>query len=366
MKILFELFSFAVPMVVFAWVLPKRFILFSQIIITALFIAYKSPFSLLILTAVSLGNFFLLHRLKANKAIKISISIILMAGMLYTEKILVAIEHNWVIPLGMSYYIFRNIHYTLEYYKGRMKDEGMTLYLAYNFFLPVFVVGPINRYPDFVKDWQRRRFNPEYFSAGTERILYGLSKILILGNFFFTFWSLNFIAGLNSHDIWLKTYLETIRFILNGYFQFAGYSDIAIGLSLLLGFRIIENFNYPFLSTNMAGFWTRYHISLSSFCRDYIYTPIMSYYRKPILGIVFTMLMIGLWHEISFHYLIWALMQSAGIYLATFFNFKNKSAILTNLGRVFVLNYFAISCVIVAHDSFSDTLNIYKILFFIR
>lgn len=366
MKVLLDLFPFIIPMIILSWALPKKYVLVSQIVITALFLLYKSPISFCILTFISFGNFYVLHKSNFKESIKILISITFLLLLIISTKILFSIDQNWIIPLGMSYYSFRNIHYSLEYYKGKIKEESPLFYLAYNFFLPVILIGPINRYPDFIKDWQRRRFNKDYFSSGLERILFGTSKILILGNYLLTMKAANYIESINEKYVWLKIYLETLRFVFNAYFQFAGFSDIAIGISLLMGYRIIENFNYPFLATNMRDFWTRYHISLSSFCKDYIYTPISSYYRKPMFGIIATMLIIGLWHEISLRYLIWAVIQAFGIYLASFFQNKPKSLILSNLGRVFVINFFAFSCVIISHEKLSAALQTYKTLFLIN
>jgi alginate O-acetyltransferase complex protein AlgI len=154
--------------------------------------------------------------------------------------------------------------------------------------------------------------------------------------------------------------------VLNAYFQFAGYSDIAIGISLLLGYRIMENFNYPFLASNMQEFWSRYHMSLSAFCRDYIYTPIASYYRKPLLGLFATMAIIGLWHEITLPFLIWGLLQAAGIYLSFIFKNNSDSIVRKNLGRIFVLNFFCLSCVVIDYEGLGRVWEVYKILFFIQ
>jgi alginate O-acetyltransferase complex protein AlgI len=282
-----------------------------------------------------------------------------------SAKILFTIHDSWIIPLGMSYYIFRNIHYTVESYNGRIQNEGLLFYLAYNFFLPVLIIGPINRYPEFVRDWQRRRMNNEYFSLGLQRILYGVSKIMIIGNYLLSSKIPSFISNLDENYVWLKAYLSTVTVVLNAYFQFAGYSDIAIGISLLLGIRIMENFNFPFLASNMQEFWSKYHMSLSAFCRDYIYTPIASYFRKPMLGVFITMSIIGLWHEITMPFLIWGLLQALGIYLAFLFKNSADSWVNKNLGRIFVFNYFCLSCVIIDYQELGKALEVYKILFFI-
>lgn len=365
MEVVVELFSFAIPMIILSWILPKKYVLLSQIVLTGLFIFYKSPVSFCILAFIAFGNFYVLHHSNFKESLKITISLLFLIVLIFTTKIMFSINKDWIIPLGMSYYSFRNIHYTLEYYKGKIRNEKLLFYLAYNFFLPVFIIGPINRYSDFVKDWQRRRFDSSYFSIGLQRVLYGISKILIIGNKLLTFTALNYIESIDKSQVWLKTYLETLRFVFNAYFQFAGYSDIAIGLSLLMGYRIMENFNFPFLSTNMREFWTKYHISLSAFCKDYIYTPIASYYRKPLFGILATMLIIGIWHEISIRYLLWGLLQAFGIYLSSFYTNQSKSIVMKSLGTLFVINFFALSCVIISYDKLSTALETYKILFFI-
>jgi len=366
MELLLEVFVFSIPMIILSWVLPRRFVLLSQVMITAAFIGYQSPVSLLILASVSFGNYYLLHKSNFSNPVKISISLVILIFLIASAKLLFSVYNHWIIPLGMSYYIFRNIHYTIEYFKGKIQNEQLLYYLAYNFFLPVIIVGPINRYHEFVKDWQRRRFNSDYASLGIQRILYGMSKIVIIGNYLLTAKVTAFIGNLDAGHTWLKAYLETIELVLNAYFQFAGYSDIAIGISLLLGYRIMENFNYPFLASNMQEFWSKYHMSLSAFCRDYIYTPIASYYRRPLLGIIATMIIIGLWHEISFSFLIWGVLQAVGIILSSFFKGGSDSFLKKNMGRIFVLNYFSLSSVVVHYDTLADALHVYKILFFIH
>jgi len=132
MKIILEIFLFAIPMIVLSWTLPKKFVLVSQIIITGLFILYKSPVSFALLTFITFGNFYLLHKSNLRESIKIAISIALLLLLICTTKILFSWDKNWLIPLGLSYYAFRNIHYTLEYFKGKIKNESILYYLAYN------------------------------------------------------------------------------------------------------------------------------------------------------------------------------------------------------------------------------------------
>jgi len=137
MSTLLDLFSFAIPLIILSWILPKRYVLLSQIIITGLFIFYKSPISFGILTIITFGNFYVLHQSSFGESVKIAISLLFLILLIFTVKIVIALDQEWIVPLGISYYSFRNIHYTLEYFKGKIKTESMLFYFAYNFFLPV-------------------------------------------------------------------------------------------------------------------------------------------------------------------------------------------------------------------------------------
>src|SRR5262245_32722557 len=128
MKLLIEVILFAIPMVLLAWTLPRKYVLVSQIAITGLFIAYQSPISFAILSTITFGNYYLLHKALLRKSIKIVISLGILIVLIVSAKILFTIHHSWIIPLGMSYYIFRNIHYTVESYNGRIQNESLLFY----------------------------------------------------------------------------------------------------------------------------------------------------------------------------------------------------------------------------------------------
>ena len=146
-----------------------------------------------------------------------------------------------------------------------------------------------------------------------ERILYGYVKIAFLGNFLVNARFGNYIQGIDSQQVVLIAYLEMVRGGFSLYFQFSGFADIAIGFSRLLGFRVMENFNWPYLQKNISDYWRCWHISLTSWCRDYVYTSVVSLTRSPALGAIATLLVIGLWHEISLRYLAWGLYHGLGI-----------------------------------------------------
>ena len=146
-----------------------------------------------------------------------------------------------------------------------------------------------------------------------ERILYGYVKITLLGNLLVNGWFAQWIAAIAESHVRFKIYLSVVRNGLDVYFQFSGYSDIAIGFALLLGYRVIENFNWPYLQPNISRFWQSWHISLSRWCRDYVYAVVLSSSRSPALAALSTMLVIGLWHAISLNYFFWGLYHAFGI-----------------------------------------------------
>ncbi len=217
------------------------------------------------------------------------------------------------IPLGISYYTFRCIHFLIERYKASFAPTTPLQLAGYLLFLPTLVVGPINRYGDHKRDVLRQRFDGKVISEGAERILYGYAKIVILSNFLVNGMLGNYIDGLGDPNDAYAIYLQIIRNGLNLYFQFSGYSDIAIGFAGMLGYRVMENFNWPYLQPNLSAFWRSWHISLSRWCRDYIYSVVISRTRNPALGALATMIAIGLWHDISLRFLFWGTYHGLGL-----------------------------------------------------
>lgn len=222
---------------------------------------------------------------------------------------------QFVIPLGLAYIALRGVHYVIEAYRGGLPAHQFVDVVDYFFFLPTIIAGPIHRFPQFLTDAKRRRWNSELFSGGLERILYGYVKITFIANLLISTVSTSVIADHTIEGSPLNLYLTMFAKGLNGYFQFSGYSDVAIGFARLLGFRVIENFNAPLTKPNVQQFWTAWHISLTSWCRDYVYTPTFSLTRLRSLGILTSMAVLGLWHEFTLRYLVWGLYNGAGIVL---------------------------------------------------
>lgn len=372
MDLLNYMLLFGLVLTGISWISPAKWQIWVILAGTVLFLALKAPVSLIILAATTLTSYWIFRT---------SLSFTTATLLILTQNVTIFVLYkvgvgshllspaDRLIPLGLSYYAFRQIHYAIEQYKGKTGPHTFGDYAAYMFFLPTILIGPINRFQPFLRNIYRRRWDGNLFSEGLERILYGYAKIVIIGNFLLTNKLSGIVTALEGQHEWLANYLRVLNYTLNTYFQFAGYSDVAIGLSLLLGFRVMENFNYPFLAPNINEFWNRWHISLSSWCKDYVYTPMASITRKPIVGIIMTMLVIGLWHEISWKYIIWGGYHGLGIAI---WHIYHRSGWRETLSKklpgyrywaiLLTFHFVLLSFVIVKEDNWQAMWQTYKIL----
>lgn len=234
-----------------------------------------------------------------------------------------------ILLLGFAFYVLRAIHFLLDCYSGKIRATQWKELIAWFWFLPTLQVGPIHRFSSFSRDLTRRRWDGELFYAGLQRILFGYAKLVILGNYLVGEKLTAWIATLEQNS-WSYHYFDTIRYGSQLYLRFAGYSDIAIGFALLLGFRVMENFHFPFLATDIVDFWRRWHISLSTWCRDYVYVPVLAVIRIPALAAISSMVFLGVWHELSLRYLFWGLWHGLGIALCHRWKQSNAGINLSN------------------------------------
>lgn len=277
---------------------------------TALLLAY-SPLSLLALLVVTLATWQAGRRaLRQPSAALAGVAFLIFAFVAYR---LYSREHTLVL-LGFAYYSLRLLHYLAEIYKQKLAPHTLTEFLHYSVFAPIVPLGPLERFGDLQRQLRRCRWNPALFSAGLERILIGATKVLIVGNSIQSGIVKQIVIdprlGFSPAVIELA---DCLRYGIGLYFQFAGYSDVAIGLAALLGIQIGENFRAPFVKTNIGDFWNAWHITLSSWCRDYVYYPIVALLRWRAAGIVAAMLVLALWHEFSWRYVVWGAYHGLGI-----------------------------------------------------
>ncbi len=376
MSTIFLILGINIPLLLIYWLVNSQWKNTVIVVGTILFLVYISPLSLIVLLLSSTFIYFTLAKYNSNARTIVSL-IISIAGILLFFKINITqqlfFNSNQLLPFGISYYSFRQIHYIFEFYKRKLPKHTFFDFISYLFFLPTLYIGPINRFPAFLKDNQRKRWDNQLFSYGLERILYGLFKVAFLGNLLISLklnsYSENYIANFP----WLYQYFQMVIFYFNAYFQFAGFSDIAIGLSATYGYRIIENFNYPFLAGNIADFWKRWHISLSEWCNDYVFQPTLSITRNFIISILFSILVLAAWHEISYKYILWGLSHVAAlniwhIYSSTKLHSRiEKNPIIQRpLGIFITIHFVMISFMLIKTDNLMDFWDFIQTIFLIH
>ncbi len=216
------------------------------------------------------------------------------------------------LPVGISFYTFQCLSYTIDVYRRNVEVQKNPIsFGAYVALFPQLIAGPIVRYIDVARELNVRTHSWENVSLGLRRFLVGLAKKVILADNFALLMRLFRDSGEPSV---LFYWMYAIAFTLNIYFDFSGYSDMAIGLGRVFGFKFIENFDYPYLSKSVAEFWRRWHMSLGSWFRDYIYIPLGGNRVKPVRWVINTLavwMLTGLWHGAAWNFVLWGLMYAA-------------------------------------------------------
>ena len=215
---------------------------------------------------------------------------------------------NIALPLGISFYTFQILSYTIDLYRGRAGVQRSFLNFAtYVAMFPQLVAGPIVRYTTVEKELARRSHTLEGFARGVSRFVAGLAKKVLLAN---TLGEIGEIYTRMGQPTVLFSWIAVFAFMLQIYFDFSGYSDMAIGLGHIFGFHFPENFNYPYISRSITEFWRRWHISLSSWFRDYVYIPLGGNRVPPLAwarNILVVWFLVGFWHGAEWNFVLWGL-----------------------------------------------------------
>ena len=214
-----------------------------------------------------------------------------------------------VLPIGISFYTFQILSYVIDLYWGKVGvQKNYFRLLLYVSFFPQLIAGPIVRYETVEKEISDRKTTLDGFINGFKRFIWGLAKKVIIANnvAIFCDYIYNNYSSYGSNILWVAAICYTLQI----YFDFSGYSDMAIGLGKMFGFNFLENFNYPYIATSITDFWRRWHISLSSFFRDYVYIPLGGNRVskiKFIRNIFIVWLLTGIWHGASYNFILWGL-----------------------------------------------------------
>ena len=220
------------------------------------------------------------------------------------------------LPVGISFYTFQALSYVIDVYRGEVKAQKKFGYvLLYISFFPQLIAGPIVKYKNIEKQIQKRRVTVEKFAAGIMRFICGLGKKVLLANAFAKV--VDSVYSCSPTDVSRKAlWLAAILYMLQIYYDFSGYSDMAFGLGKMFGFDFCETFRQPYLATSVQDFWRRWHISLSSWFRDYVYIPLGGNrcgQKRTYLNLMVVFFLTGLWHGAGITFILWGLYQ--GLFL---------------------------------------------------
>lgn len=349
---IYFIYYFLIIFLILYFITPKKFKNYTLLLGSLFFYFYGDSKYIVLLLISSLVNY-ILGRLisKKNKKLFLIIGLIFNFGLLFYFKYFNFFLSNInslfktninlfsiVLPLGISFYTFKNASYLIDVYKNRVNPEKNFInYFTYIAMFPSLIQGPIVRYKDI--DLKDKKISFDNFAMGVERFIIGLSKKVILADTL-----AKLVTSLTNMEVqtvvslWVKATSDIVKL----YLDFSGYTDMAIGLGLMIGIKIMENFDYPLSTYSVTSFWRKWHISLSSWFKDYIYIPLggnrKGKFRK-YFNIFVVWFLTGLWHGASWNFILW------GLYFGTilviekrfFLKFFEKHKIIGNMVTNFLV-----------------------------
>lgn len=262
------------------------------------------------------------------------------------------------LPIGISFYTFQIISYVVDVYRGKVKAQKSFLKLAtYVSLFPQLIAGPIVRYETIEKELDNRTSNFENFAYGVRRFVIGLGKKVLIANML---GELCDVFSTTNEKSVLFYWIFAISYSLQIYFDFSAYSDMAIGLGRMFGFHFLENFNYPYISKSITEFWRRWHMSLSSWFRDYVYIPLGGNRKETIIlvrNIFIVWALTGIWHGANWTFVIWGLMHGIMLIIEKLLLTKHLEKMPSILQRIYVLFTVMISFIIFNANSIGEAWN---------
>ena len=368
------LYYFLPLVLVVYFLVPKNFKNAWLFISSLFFYAWGEPKCVFLMVATVLLNYIfgiLIEKTTSDKLKKLYLAfsvVLTISGLLYFKYAAFFVENfaaltgmsvpalKIALPIGISFYTFQILSYTVDVYRGEVKAQKNPLTLGtYVALFPQLIAGPIVRYKDVERQLVHRTHSFEKVSEGIRRFIIGLGKKVIIANTLGELCE----AFYATDDVSVAFYwLFVIGYMLQIYFDFSGYSDMAIGLGRIFGFRFLENFNYPFISKSISEFWRRWHISLGSWFRDYVYFPMGgSRVKRPrlIFNLFVVWFLTGFWHGAEWNFILWGLFFFVFLSLEKLFlgGFIKKN---TASGHIYTLFLVIVSFAIFSGNNLTEAI----------
>ena len=363
------LYYFLPTIIILYFITPKKYRNYILLIFSIIFYMYGEPkYVILMLVEILVAYFgaLLIDKYKSKEIflITIIIHIGLLCVFKYTDLFIGTINSifktnisflNIALPIGISFYTFQILSYVIDVYRGKVKVQKNILKLAtYVSLFPQLIAGPIVRYETICDELDNRDETIEKFSLGIRRFIIGLAKKVLIANML---GELCTKFSLVDERSVLFYWIFAISYMLQVYFDFSAYSDMAIGLGKMFGFTFLENFNYPFISKSITEFWRRWHISLSSWFKDYVYIPLGGS-RKGTLKLVRNILIVwfltGIWHGAAYNFILWGLFIGVFLVIEKLWLSKYISKLPKFLRNIYVLFIIMISFIMFNAGSINE------------
>ena len=272
---------------------------------------------------------------------------------------------NLPLPIGISFYTFQTMSYTIDVYRGEANmQKNIISFGAYVSLFPQLIAGPIVRYQDIADQLDKRTHSFDKFGDGVKRFVTGLGKKVLLANNIGLLWST--ISETNAASLTtVGAWLGIIAFAFQIYFDFSGYSDMAIGLGKIFGFDFLENFNYPYISKSVTEFWRRWHMSLGTWFRDYIYIPLGGNRKGlpiQIRNIAIVWLLTGFWHGASWNFVLWGVFYGVLLVFEKLFLLKRLKKAPAFIGHIYTMLAVLLGWVLFAFDDFGKVFAFLKVM----
>lgn len=363
------LYYFLPTVLILYFIVPKKYKNLLLLILSLLFYFYGEPkYIILMIIEIVLAYFEarLIEKYKSKEIFifSIFIHVLLLCIFKYTNFLITNINGifntnisllNIVLPIGISFYTFQIISYLVDVYKEKVKAQKNFISLAtYVSLFPQLIAGPIVRYETINDELDNRKQTFNDFSSGISRFIIGLSKKVLIANIL---GELCNIFILSNEKTVLFYWIYGISYSLQIYFDFSAYSDMAIGLGRMFGFHFMENFDYPYISKSITEFWRRWHISLSSWFKDYVYIPLGGS-RKGTLKLVRNILIVwfltGIWHGAAYNFILWGLFIGVFLVIEKLWLSKYISKLPKVLRNIYVLFIIMISFIMFNAGSINE------------
>ena len=370
------LFGFLPAVLLIYYIVPKKFRNFVLLVFSLFFYGYGEPvFILLMLFSIifnyvcglALGKF--QGKNKASKTVLIFcviVNIALLGYFKYAGLIVGSLkalpvfsflpDPQIALPIGISFYTFQTMSYVIDVYKGNCKPQkNIISFGTFVALFPQLIAGPIVRYVDIENQLTKRRESAELFSGGVRLFALGLAKKVLIANEMGIIWDEFKFAGDGAGV--LGHWVGIIAFTLQIYFDFSGYSDMARGLGNMFGFSFVKNFDYPYISKSITEFWRRWHISLGTWFREYVYIPLGGNRKgkgRRCLNIFIVWALTGLWHGASWNFLLWGVYFGVLLTVEKFFTYKLLKKMPSVFSHIYTMFFVIIGWVIFDFSSVSD------------